>query len=137
MIILLRSFLLFDFEDANKKNVMQVWADNLPMQKRDRGRLDSKIDMLAQAGDDLPPKLLQPTRSKHIKEIAVNGQVALRAMLCRGPSNMKSEFTFLFGATEQNRKYVPRDAPEKADSHRGDLILNPNRRCKHEKFGQQ
>jgi hypothetical protein len=136
MIILFQKFFLFDFENAQGDNILQVWADNMPMQKKDRGRLDSKIDMLAKSGDNLPPKLLQPTKSKHIMEIAVNGPVALRVMLCRGPFNMKNEFTFLYGATEKNRKHVPRDAPERANGHRDDLLLNPNRRRKHERFGQ-
>jgi hypothetical protein len=124
---------LFDYKDYNGDNVMQVWADNLPLQKKDRGRLDSKIDMLERVGDDLPPGLLQNTRCNHILELAANGQVAIRAMLCRGPITMQNEFTFLFGATERDRKYVPRDAPQKADKNRSDLI-STKRRCKHARF---
>jgi len=125
---------LFDFNDG--RNVIKDWADGLPMQKRDRGRLDSKVDMLAKAGDDLPPRLLQPTKSRHIMELALNGQMILRLMLCRGPFSMKNEFTFLFGAVEKNRKYIPKDAPERADGNRTDLILNPSKRCKHEQFSK-
>jgi hypothetical protein len=134
MIITFKRFNLFDFYTGG--NVIQDWADELPLQKKDRGRLDSKIDLLAKHGDDLPPKLLQPTRSRHIMEIAVNNQIAIRVMLCRGPFLMNNEFTFLFGATEKNRKYKPKDAPERADKNRGDLILNPNQRCKHEQFNK-
>ena len=125
---------IFDYIDPNGKNIMQYWANKLPMQRRDRGRLDSKIDMLITAGDDLPPGLLQNTRCKHIMEIAVNSQVALRPMLCRGPFNMKSEFTFLFGATERDAKYVPKNAPERAEGNRLDLLADPDRRCEHERF---
>jgi hypothetical protein len=127
---------LFDYLDSHGRNVMQDWADNLPMQKRDRGRLDSKIDMLAIAGDDLPPGLLQNTRCRHIMEIAVNGQVALRPMLCRGPFAMQREFTFLFGAVERDRKYEPKDAPERGEANRLDLLADEEKRCEHERFNK-
>jgi hypothetical protein len=136
MIIIYQKFNLFDFKNSSDENVLQYWADRLPLQKRDRGRLDSKIDMLKRVGDNLPPKLLQPTRARHIMEIAVNGQVALRVLLCRGPIVMKNEFTFLFGATEKDRKYNPKNSPERADRNRDDLILNPSQRCKHERFNK-
>ena len=129
-------FLLFDYLDSHGRNVMQDWADSLPMQKSDRGRLDSKIDMLAIAGDDLPTGLLQPTRCKHIKELAVNGRVALRAMLCHGPFSMQSEFTFLCGAVERDVKYEPRGAPERAEAKRLDLLAHADKRCKHERFSK-
>jgi hypothetical protein len=131
-------FLLFDYLDFHGRNVMQDWADSLPMQRRDRGRLDSKVDMLERAGDKLPPGLLQSTRCKHIMELAVNGQVALRPMLCRGPGpfSMQSEFTFLCGAVERDVKYVPPDAPEKAEARRLDLLGHADKRCKHERFSK-
>jgi hypothetical protein len=128
---------LFDCRDARGINIMQDWADSLPMQKRDRGRLDSKIDMLERAGDDLPPGLLQNTRCNHIMELAVNGRVALRPMLCRGPFAMQSEFTFLLGAVERDTEYVPRDAPERAERNRLDLIDHPEKRREHERFNKE
>ncbi len=116
---------------------MQVWADGLGLSQRLRARLDVKINILAQAGDQLPPKLVQNTKSKHIMEIAVNSRtVALRPMLCRGPSNMQEEFTFLFGATERDRKYTPADALERANKNRDDLIARPGNRCEHETFSK-
>lgn len=136
MIIPYRKFNLFDYKDSNGENIVQYWADRVPVQKKDRGRLDSKIDMLERAGDSLPPKLLQSTKARHIMEITVNGQVALRVLLCRGPIVMKNEFTFLFGATEKDRKYNPKDALKRSDRNRTDLILNPNQRCKHEQFNK-
>jgi hypothetical protein len=134
MIIFMEKAFLFDFTDAEGNNMIQGWADSLPLQKRTRAKLESKIDMLAKAGDDLPPGLLQPTRCKHIMEIATKGNVAVRLMLCRGPFDMSQEFTFLYGSRERDKKYVPRDAPERADSNRNDLQANPRRRRKHETF---
>jgi len=66
--------------------------------------------------------------------LVVNGKVALRPMLCRGPEDMTNEFTFLLGATERDRKYLPRNAPMLADKNRKDLILTPKNRCRHERF---
>jgi hypothetical protein len=114
-------------------NVMQLWADNLPMQKKDRGRLDSKIDLLERAKDNFLPGLLHRTRCKHIMHLVVNGKVALRPLLCRGPF-VQNEFTFLYGTTEKDRKFVQKDAPERAEWNRADLVCNPTRRCKHVRF---
>jgi len=137
MIIILEKWRRFDYIDSHGRNVMQLWADSLPMSKRDRGRLDSKIDMLGKEGDNLPPGLLQDTRCSHIKEIRVNGQVALRALLCRGPFDMQREFTFLLGAVERDRRYVPRDAPERAEGNRCDLLKRGRQgRKKHERFSK-
>lgn len=135
MIIYLRNKQLFDYKDSIG-NVMQLWADGIPMQKRERARLDMRIDLLERVEDDLPPGLLHNTKCKHIMHLVVNGQVTLRPMLCRGPSDMKKEFTFLFGATERDRKYVPRNAPDEAEKNRIELTLDIRRRCKHERFSR-
>jgi hypothetical protein len=124
---------LFDYK-VQGINVMQLWATEMSMQKRDRGRLDSKIDLLARVGDSLPPKLLHRTRCRHIMHLVVNGEVALRPMLCRGPFDPRREFTFLFGTTERDRKLVQRDAPKRAEQNRNDLINHPENRCGHERF---
>lgn len=113
---------------------MQIWADGMPMQKRERARLDMRIDLLERVEDDLPPGLLHDTKCKHIKHLVVKGPVTLCPMLCRGTSDMKKEFTFLFGAIEKDRKYIPRDAPIRAEENRTALTLHPHRRCKHERF---
>jgi hypothetical protein len=133
MIILLKKKKLFDYKELNR-NVMQHWADDMPMQKRERAKLDMRIDLLERVEDNLPPGLLHNTKCKHIMHLVVNGKVALRPMLCRGPLDVKNEFTFLLGATERDRKYVPRDAPLLAEQNRSDLVLNASNRCKHERF---
>ncbi len=125
---------VFDYTDSNGNSVVHKWADKMPMQPRERGRLDSRVDLLTRPEVDLPPGLLHPTSCKHIFHLTVNGQVALRPMLCRGPIRHQNEFTFLCGATEKDRKYVPRDAPMRAEENRTTLILHPHRRCKHERF---
>lgn len=128
---------LFDYLDSRHRNVMQDWANGLPMSKKDRSRLDLRIDLLREQGDNLFPKMLQSTRQRHIMEIAVNGQVALRPLLCRGPFAIQTEYTFLFGAVEQNRKYVPRDALSRAEAHRLDLIAHREKRCEHGEFNKK
>lgn len=133
MIISIQKKKLFDYRDSTG-NIMQLWADEMPMQKRDRARLDNRIDLLERVEDNLPPGLLHNTRCKHIMHLVVKGQVTLCPMLCRGPSDMKKEFTFLFGATEKDRKYVPRNAPAGAEKNRIELTLNIRKRCKHERF---
>jgi hypothetical protein len=128
---------LFDYKDTNGYIVMQTWADTMPMQKRDRGRLDNRIDILERAEANLlPPGLLHPTRCRHIMHLVVKGQVTLCPMICRGTVDFQNEFTFLFGATEKDRKYVPKNAPKIADNNREDLKLHTQYRCKHERFNK-
>lgn len=70
-------------------------------------------------------------------EIPMKGQVALRPMLCRGPFSVRTEFTFLFGAVERDNRYVPIDAPRRADTNRLDLIKRgENGREKHKRFSK-
>lgn len=91
------------------------------------------------AGVEFPPQLAHPIRDwRHIFHLVINGEIAFRPMFCRGPINPQREFTFLFGATEKDRKkYVPNDAPSRAEQNRKDLISNPQHRCKHERFGKE
>ncbi|MEW6660150.1 MAG: hypothetical protein AB1424_15960 [Thermodesulfobacteriota bacterium] len=104
-----------------------------------RARLDLKIEMLKRAGDDAP-KLMTPTsgrpRQRHIWEMPIKGMVALRPMLCLGPF-AKGEYTFLFGAVERDNKYVPLDAPRRAEARRLDLIKRgENGREDHKQFSK-
>ncbi|MFZ5448526.1 MAG: hypothetical protein ACOZFS_07830 [Thermodesulfobacteriota bacterium] len=131
-----RRWQLFDYLDSRGKNVMQEWAKGLGEELR--ARLDLKIDVLERAEEELPPKLLTPTsgkpKQKHIKEIPIKGEVALRPMLCRGPFN-RNEFTFLYGAVERDNKYVPRDAPVRAEANRVDLLTRGEKgREQHKRF---
>ncbi len=71
--------------------------------------------------------MLTDTKERQIKELCVNGNVALRLLLCKGPqSNLKNEeFTLLFGAAERDRKYIPRDAVMRAEGNRLLVLQNP------------
>lgn len=127
---------LYDYINPRGINIIRSWA--MSFEKRERGRLDAKIDLLERVGDNLPPKLLHRIpRHRHIMHLVVKGGVTLCPLLCLGPINMQGEFTFLFGTTEQNGKLVQRDAPERAEQNRQDLISNPKSRCKHEQFGEK
>lgn len=126
---------LFDYLDSRGRNVIHAWA--LDLEEEQRARLDLKIDILQRAGEDTP-KLLTPTsgrpRQRHIWEIPIKGSVALRPMLCLGPF-AKGEYTFLFGAVERDRIYVPLDAPRRAEANRLDLIKRGETgREKHKQF---
>lgn len=132
---------LFDYLDSRDRNVMQEWAS--VFNEEQRGRLDLKIEVLerVEVEEDLPPKLLTPTsgkpRQRHILEIPMKGKVALRPMLCRGPF-VRGEFTFLFGAVERDRVYVPSNAPLRAEANRLDLMKRGDRgRENHKRFGKE
>lgn len=124
---------LFDFIDHRGRNVISDWISS---QQRDhQGRIKVKLLTLVMAGSELPPKLLTPTRERSVLEICIKTNVSFRLLVCRGPLNVNKEFTLLYGCKERDRKYVPANAPEIAERHRQQLIVDiATRRCEHEHF---
>lgn len=128
------SYTLYDYLNGHGVNAFREWTEGL--QKRDRVRLNQKLDMLQQHGTTLPPKLLSDTGVAHIKKIRITGKKVptLRPMLCMGPINNDKEFTLLQGAIEQDRRLVPGEAISLAVQHREIVVNDPRRRCPHERI---
>src|SRR5580704_12274110 len=95
--VMLVLFQLYDFTDNNGGSAISRWREGLT--KRSKGALDSKLQMLALHGTELPPKLLAGPINKtgHIYKLVIKADVMLRPMLCRGPFEMEEEFTLLVG----------------------------------------
>src|SRR5215204_3818100 len=72
---------IFDYITERGVNDVAAWTRTL--QKPQRIKLRSKLDMLAQAGPDLPPDLLMKTEVPYIYKLKVQGNPKLRPMLCR------------------------------------------------------
>lgn len=122
---------LYDYLDRRDINDFEIWSRRL--EKPDRARLSQKLRMLETVGPDLPPQLLAgPIKSHaHIYKLRINGRIALRPLLCKGPINMDIEFTLLKGATEVDREWNPRNAPDIAEMRRQEVRNDPTRRCSH------
>jgi hypothetical protein len=115
---------------------MLEWAKDARLSTQARAALDNKIKRLSQNDYDLAikTKLLAGPIHKHIYKLRIGGSVALRPMLCRGPINNLSEYTFLLGAIEVGGK-LPDGAKEQAEQNRLEVINEPdNRRTKHARF---
>lgn len=130
------SYILYDFLETrggNLVNIIKEWTEGL--QKRDRARLNSKLDMLEEYGSNLSHTLLSDSSEPGIKKLRVTGKkvLTLRPMLCEGPFAKKDEFTLLLGAIEKDRKTIPSNAPAKAAVCRDQLTNNPSQRCPHER----
>ncbi|WP_175910594.1 hypothetical protein [Burkholderia metallica] len=123
---------LFDYVTAHGSNDFAEWTRDL--QKVSRAKLNAKIDMLALHGEGLVPHVLTDTPVAGIRKLRVKGNVQLRPLLCRGPINGDSEYTFLMGATERDGQLVPDTAPETADVRRATVANDGRRRCKHERI---
>jgi len=125
---------LFDYIDGRGVNVIEAWRNS--RQKPEKAKLDNRLNILAKTGPNVGLGLLSGTKSRYIDKLKVTGKVTLRLMLCRGPIQMDGEFTLLLGAREQDRKLIPRDAEDIAESHRLNVISNPrahrSRRHTHE-----
>jgi len=128
---------LYDYLNQRGDNEVADWTRGL--QKSDRARLNQKLDMLERYGiDGLPPKLVAGPLGghRHIYKLRIDGSVAMRPMLCKGPIDMNREFTLLLGATERDRVLDPMDAPRRAEQRRTEIIANPTRRCNHERVAK-
>jgi hypothetical protein len=123
---------LYDYVDERGVNSFEEWSNRL--EKKELARLNSKLDML-RTEPALPPQLLAgPLEGVPIYKLRINGRVALRPMLCKGPVDKDGEFTLLLGAVERDGKLVPGNAVSQAESRRQKVIANPRqRRCAHER----
>jgi hypothetical protein len=122
---------VYDYVHPVEGNLMKSWS--LGLQKKERAKLNSKIDALSMHGADLIPGILAPTGTPNIFKLKAQGQVKLRPMVCEGPGVGEAAFTFLLGAKEISWDYDPRDAPNLAADIRNDLREHPERRVEHER----
>jgi hypothetical protein len=126
------SFRLFDYVNIQGKNEIKSWTEGL--QKTERAKLNARLDMLMQHGEDLFPDILTGTPTPGILKLRVKGKVQLRPMLCRGPVNCGEEYTLLIGVIEKDFQFVPPKADQIADERKSQVKQQPkNRRCDHER----
>ena len=122
---------IYDFLHNSGSNLIKAWGDGGSQSERVCRR---KSDLLAQHGDELPPGLLSDTSIPTIKKIRVNGRVAVRLMLCRGPIDVAAEFTLLMGVVEKDRKLIPENAEAIAEERRLAVKNDGSRRINHVRF---
>jgi hypothetical protein len=126
------AFHLFDYKSVQGRNDFKEWTAAL--QKKELGKLNVRLDMLARLGDDLMPNILTGTTQAGLMKLRVPGRVQLRPLLCRGPINTAQEYTLLMGATEVGMSFEPPNAVRVASQRRTAVTSDPdNRRCKHER----
>jgi hypothetical protein len=114
---------LYDYRDHRGDNPVKKWCGQL--QKPDLARMNKKIDLLESSGMDLCPGLVGPLRgSAHLYKIKINGSVAARLLLCKGPVNKEIEYTLLLGAFERDDE-LPEGTLETAEGYRQDIIRDP------------
>lgn len=123
---------LFDYRDGRGRNPVREWCERL--QKADLARMNQRIDLLREKGKDFCPGLAGPLhRSPHLYKIKINGSVAARLILCKGPIYMETEYTLLLGEVEKDDE-LPAGTLEAAESYRQEVIRDPrNRRGPHER----
>lgn len=123
---------LYDY--VNRQGINEIAEWTLSLQKLQRKKLKAKLNMVMQAGTDLPPQLLAGTGTPHIYKLKVQGNPKLRPLLCKGPIDNNIEFTLLIGAKEIQFGYEPADALMKAMNNREEIIKEPSRRALHERI---
>ncbi len=119
---------IYEFVDGRGQGVVSNWLQE--SQDPDlTARVDQKIDLLEGNGTDLPPGLLAGTKHKHVDKLRIFGKkTAWRIMVSKERLEKTFAFTMLFVAQEKDRKLIPKDAFDRAESNRLELHDNPNRR---------
>lgn len=126
------AFNLYDFVAKNDVNEFKLWTESL--QTKQRAKLNQKLDSLQAHGDTLHPHTLTGTTSAGILKLRIRGNIQLRPMLCKGPVSVDEEYTLLMGAIEKGSKFVPKNAPNLANSKKEEVIDQPTiRRTEHER----
>ena len=128
---------LWDFLSPRKENLILRWTRQNRLYERDRAKLNQKLDRLQQLDFNLATRtgmLIGPLHGQeHIFKLVVNGNVKMRPLLCKGPINERSEYTLLLGVVQRDGRFPP-DAAQKAESNRGAVLKDPERRQLHERF---
>ena len=128
---------IWEFLDGRGLGILEIWLLKKKIQKKARATLNQRIDWLRRFGPEAPNLLAGPIY-KHIYKLRVKAQgIQLRPMLCKGPIDNEREFTLLLGAIEKGNKLQPRDAPERAEVNREEILRDPLRRHVHERFSEQ
>jgi hypothetical protein len=78
-------YALFDYVTDKGTNDFKIWTEKL--QKTQRAKLNSRLDMLENKGSNLFPQILTGTDTAGIQKLRVRGKVELRPMVCTGPIN--------------------------------------------------
>ena len=125
-------YALFDYLTDKGINDFKTWTEKL--QKTQRAKLNVRLDMLEHKGPELFPQILTGTNTAGIQKLRVPGKIQLRPMLCKGPINVKTEFTLLIGAIEKQGKLQPKKADQIADDRKKDVSKDNTRRIKHERI---
>lgn len=123
---------IYDYRDKRGGNPVRDWCEQL--QKPDLARMNQRIDILRDKGKDFCPGLAGPLHgSPHLYKIKINGRVAARLVLCKGPISMEMEYTLLVGAFEKDDR-LPEGTLETAELYRQEIISNSTeRRGPHER----
>src|SRR4051812_43975581 len=93
-----------------------AWRDGLS--KTDRAVLDEKMRALDRFGTDVGFWKGVASYGRLNKLRIQTPTRALRPIVCKGPFEMNSEITLLFGAFEEDDKWEPANAPATADDLR-------------------
>lgn len=110
--------------------VIKTWLRDRHISSRDQAKLDLFLDRLRTLDFSLVnSKWLALAGGKIYKLRLRCENRELRPMLCRGPlPEAPQDYTLLEGALEVGGKLDPKDARERADKNRSDLIDNPKLR---------
>lgn len=123
---------VYEALENNGRKVVSDW--DIPSDLR--AKLERKLDMLASAEVDASGKVTLPTgtlagpniyNQQWIYKVIVNGNQALRPMVCLGPADRDTEWTVLARAKERDRDTREQKAAAATATLRRQEILDGTR----------
>jgi transcriptional regulator with XRE-family HTH domain len=131
---------LWDKTNRGATNLLQTWARAERLSQVERAQLDAKLDILAKTAFDVVIHtclIRGAIGGPHLYKLRTEAKMrTLILFLCCGPGEPPG-YTLLQGAVEAGGHIHPHDAQEKARRLREELIIDPQRRCQHERFAQE
>lgn len=124
---------IYEWIDGAGRGIVTDWD----LQVEQRAKLDDKLQMLRRAEVDatgrvnLPQNLLAGPGvygQALIYKLKVKGNVALRPMLSLGPVSRDTEWTILTRAEERDRRLLPLNAADVAETRRQEILADRTKR---------
>ena len=125
------AYTLYDYVDTHGANLILQWLQSL--QKKEKTKIKHRLDMLAEQGEDLLPRILAGSGVAGIFKLKTHGSVQLRPLLCRGPARGDVDtYTLLAGAKEVGSEWKPKGIRATAAARKAEVAADPeNRRENH------
>jgi hypothetical protein len=125
--------ILWEWVDARGRGAVS----NYHLEESQRAKLDERLDRIEELEslDSPEARAYIFPLSGRLKKLKIRGNVALRPIVTRGPSDRAHELTFLLCTTERDGELVPskRQVVKTGNERIDEILVSPERRQRYER----